>query len=121
MYKTDEKKIGPIGLGIGALALVAMVTVGTRLPAIPVYAAAMAVLGVMLAVESRAHRRAGHPRLSNAGRVVAALFILAAIAALLSAYWEVLPPALWIVAVITATAGYALLTGVEFWLRRRGQ
>jgi uncharacterized membrane protein YfcA len=121
MYQKDEKKIGPVGLGLGVLALVAMVTVGTRLPAIPVYAAAMAVLGVMLAVESRAHRRAGHPRLSNAGRAVAALFVLAAIAALLSAHWEVLPPALWIVTVITATAGYALITGVELWLRRRGR
>jgi hypothetical protein len=119
MDKADEKRIGPIGIGLGVMALVVMIAAAVRLPTIPAFAAAMAGMAVIQGLQASAHHKAGRQALSLAARGVALLFLLAAAGTVLAGQMGVAPSWVRGATLVAAGVGFVSLTLVEIWLHLR--
>lgn len=104
---------------VGLLCL--LVLAGRRLPTIPAYAGAMAVMSCIVVFKSSVHRREGRTGLSVGGKVVAALFLAAAVATLLAQGEREGMEVLRVVSVGIAWLGIVVLATFEMYdhLRRR--
>jgi hypothetical protein len=119
MQKAVEKSIGPVGIGLAVVAIVAMAAAAIRLPVIPAFAAAMAGMAVIQGLQASAHRKAGRQALSLAARGVALLFLLAAVGNVLAGQMGVVPYWVREATLIAAGVGFVSLTLVEIWLHLR--